>query len=193
MVWPMLSEEPASDMGYRYGSSKSIGQATEGVKGLVAVRRVEVGEGEGEEVHSFHQLQLMLDVVLTRAYPSKQHLYSQITDHLHEVLVAMDRGSLSVVGVFPYHENQSHRLHHGDEVYSKMINEEPCLRFDYKRKFTLEQVTKFVEYCVSQQLLMEVRVVYQVRDIVKTLKVSLNYHYRAHSSKLNALFPPSYL
>lgn len=68
------------------------------------------------------------------------------------------------------------------------------MRYDYKKKLNLERFVKFVDYNINQAKFMELRVIYNLRDVIKVMKVSFNFYYRPpNSNTFLSLFKTNYI
>lgn len=145
-------------------------------------------------MHSFNQCKLLVDVILHRAFNSKYDLYSHVLEYLYEVMDKMDKENYSVLGLYSYYENHYNILSSDDFVYTKILNEENIIRFDYKKKTAIERFVKFVDSAISQGKFMEMKVIYTQREIIKVAKLSLNFYYKTASQNVFAsLFRPNFI
>lgn len=122
-----------------------------------------MGDNVGEEVNSFNQCKLLVDVIFHRAFNNKYDLYSNILDYLYEAMDKMDKDNYSVLGLYSYYENHYNILSNDEFVYTKILNEESIIRFDYKRKIGIEKFIKFVDSAITQGKFMEMKVIYTQR------------------------------
>jgi hypothetical protein len=68
------------------------------------------------------------------------------------------------------------------------------LRFDYKKKMSLDRLIKFLDQSISQGKFIEMKLIYAVRDIPKVLKLSFNFYYRTTTqNQVFSLFKPHYV
>lgn len=133
-------------------------------------------------------------MVLHRLYNSKYDLYNEILDYLSELMSKLDKENYSILGLYSYYENHYNIVNNDDYVYSKLLNEDHLLRFDYKKKITIDKFTKFIDYNIAQGKYIEIKIIYNLRDVIKVLKMSFNFYYKSsQESKVYSLFKPNYI
>jgi hypothetical protein len=76
----------------------------------------------GEEVSSFNQCKLLIDVILYRSFNNKYDLYSQILEYLYELMDRLDKENYSVLGLYSYYENHYNILNNDEFIYTKILN-----------------------------------------------------------------------
>lgn len=57
------------------------------------------------------------------------------------------------------------------------------LRYDYKKKLQLDRFIKFIDGSLGQGKLVEMTVVYTLREVVKVMKMGFNFYYKANSQQ----------
>ena len=67
------------------------------------------------------------------------------------------------------------------------------LRFDYKKKITLQAFAKFIEHTIAMGKYIEIKIIYSFRDVIKVLKLSFNFYYKSSDSKMYSLFKACYI
>lgn len=86
---PFFQEEAEEEaLGFRYGSKTTIqtnplAETRKRNRVTLAVKCLEVGENIGEEITSFNQCKVLVDVLLYRTFTNKYDLYSYLLDYLH--------------------------------------------------------------------------------------------------------------
>ena len=79
-------------------------------------------------------------------------------------------------------------------MYSRLLNEDSSLRFDYKKKASVDRFSKFLEGVLSQGKFIEVKLLYSQRDILKVMKLGFNFYYRnSPQSPIFSIFKPNFL
>lgn len=145
-------------------------------------------------MNSFNQCKLLVDVILYRTFNNKYDLYSHVLEYLYEAMDKMDKENYSVLGLYPYYENHYNILSNDDFVYTKILNEENIIRYDYKKKVGLERFMKFIDATITQGKFIEIKVIYIIREIVKVVKLSMNFYYKTTSqNQYISLFKPNFI
>lgn len=109
-----------------------------------------MGDNISEESSSFSVCKVLVDLVLGFSFSSKNEIYSFVLDQINSLMERLDSQGFSILGLFPYNENHYDAESYDDHLYSKIFNEENCLRFDYKKKMQLDKFAKFLDYNINQ-------------------------------------------
>lgn len=106
----------------------------------------------------------------------------------------LDKENFSVLGLYSYYENHYNIVSNEEFVYTKILNEENIVRYDYKKKVNMEKFMKFIDVTITQGKFIEIKVLYTVREIIKVMKISINFYYKSGSQNgYQSIFKPNFI
>lgn len=86
-----VGEQTSEQLGFRYGSKKSMESGPVGGGTIISCKSIDLGDNSSEESSSFSVCKVLVDVILNRPFPSKQDLYRHALEWLNSTMTNLDR------------------------------------------------------------------------------------------------------
>ena len=93
-----------------------------------------------------------------------------------------------MIGLASISENDYQVAWQEDMVLSKMPEEDGLLRFDYKKKFAMDKLVRFVDLSIGNGRVIQIKTLCKVREVVKTVDIALNIYFLTQKNTFTPLF-----